>query len=76
MNKKMIIALLFVVSMVILAACSQKSATQQPAKNMDQNPQPIDLGNGLEDASSVDQDLNVDDTSGDTDAAVKEIQTI
>jgi len=74
MNKKTIIALLLVIS-VIIAACGQKAQVQQPVTQADAD-QPIDLGEGMSDPGTLGTDLNVDDSSSDTDAAVNEIQNI
>jgi hypothetical protein len=77
MNKKIITALLLIISLLVLGACSKK--TQESAPALDSTAQESesgsDLGSDLDDASTLGDDLNVEDTS-ETDAALTEIQNI
>ena len=81
MNKKTIIALFLVFSVLVLIGCGKKSDTQSDMKESAssesaQTSQAGDLSSELDDSGQLGDDLNVDDDSGDTDAALSEIQNI
>ena len=76
MSKKIIIALLLIISLLVLGACGKKAMTPLQDSATQASETASDLGSDLDDASTLGDDLNVDDTSSDTDVALSEIQNI
>ena len=76
---KVIFAVLFAVLIIFVIACQQKTSNQA---NMQKNPaqtsqyQQADISNSLNGASTVDNDLNVEDNSSETDSGLDDAQNI